>query len=466
MKKILLLLLIAAAGFVWWTSDLLVRNDLFGLRAEPSEAKQGKVESEPSQYITAPVERGEIRRVISATGTLNAIVNVEVGSQLSGQIARLFADFNDEVKKGEALAELDQKSFKARVAEAQANLDLAEASIAVARARLERARIDSRDSEAQRAVLNARTDNARVKLEAANTELRRKELLQQRQIGASVELEDARTKAASAAAALREAEAIAAAHENNISGARADLTRVQSELDTAIASLPQKKALLQVAEIDLDRTIIRSPIDGVVVGRNVNEGQTLATTLEAKTLFIVAGDLHEMQIEAKVDEADIGSIRDGQQATFTVDAYPGRQFKAAVRQVRKAPKVEQNVVTYTVVLSAANADNVLLPGMTALVRITVNKTGPVLKVPLSALRYVPKPGQVSPAQGEVPQGKPATIWTVGQNGEPAPVIVGLGDDDATDAAVLSGQLAQGDRVIVGNVPNPAPRRLFGIQIGL
>jgi HlyD family secretion protein len=148
MEKVLLLVVVAAAGLVWWTSDLLVRNDLFGVRAQPSEAQQGKAES---PYITAPVERGEIRRTISATGTLNAIVNVEVGSQLSGQIARLFVDFNDEVKKGEALAELDQKSFKARVAEAQANMDLAEASIAVARARLERARIDS-SGEARRSL--------------------------------------------------------------------------------------------------------------------------------------------------------------------------------------------------------------------------------------------------------------------------------------------------------------------------
>jgi HlyD family secretion protein len=204
-----------------------------------------------------------------------------------------------------------------------------------------------------------------------------------------------------------------------------------------------------------------------VVGRNVNEGQTLATTLEAKTLFIIAGDLHEMEIHAKVDEADIGKIQLGQEATFTVDAYPGRQFTATVRQVRKAPQVLQNVVTYTVVLSAANQDNVLLPGMTALARITVNRIGPVAKIPLAALRYVPKPGQAAAVeQREVPRGKPASVWITGENGERKAVVVGLGEEDASHAAVLSGPLRPGDRVIVGEVVNAAPRQLFGIRIGL
>jgi HlyD family secretion protein len=317
-----------------------------------------------------------------------------------------------------------------------------------------------------RPVLKARSDNARVKLDAAKSELRRKEALRERSINAAVEVEDSQTKVASAEAALREAEAIAAAQENKIEGAKADVQRVQSELDTAIASLPQKQALLEVAEIDLDRTTIRAPIDGVLVGRNVNEGQTLATTLEAKTLFIVAGDLHKMEMHAKVDEADIGKLRVGQEATFTVDAHPGRQFSATVRQVRKAPQVLQNVVTYTVVLSAANAENLLLPGMTALVRITVNRTGSVLKVPLAALRYVPKPGQRAAEQGEVSRGKPASVWIAGADGDPKAVVIGLGEDDASHAAVLSGPLAPGDRVIVGESTNAAPRQMFGIRIGL
>jgi HlyD family secretion protein len=250
--------------------------------------QQSSAAPSPSQYITAPVEEGELRRIVTATGTLNAIINVEVGSQLSGQVAELLVDFNDEVKRGQPLARLDQRSFKAHVAEAQAAMELAEVSVEAARARLQRAEIDARDSEAQRAVLKARTDNAKVKLEAAQTELHRKQTLRDRQVGTAVEIEDAQTKVASAAASLREAEAIAAAQENLVAGTQADLRRVKSELESAVASIPQKQALLDVAQIDLDRTTIRSPIDGVIVGRNVNQGQTLATTLEAKTLFIVA----------------------------------------------------------------------------------------------------------------------------------------------------------------------------------
>jgi len=249
---------------------------------------------------------------------------------------------------------------------------------------MERAEIDARDSEAQRPVLKARTDSARVSLDAARTAARRKETLQAQGVGAAADFVDMRSKVDSAAAAVREAEAIEAAHEHKVSAAKADFRRAKSELETAVASVPLKEALLQVARIDLDRTTIRSPIDGVVVGRNVNVGQTLATTMEAKTVFIVAGDLQEMEIHAKVDEADIGKIQAGQNAIFTVDAHPGRQFTASVRQLRKAPQVAQNVVTYTVVLTAANRENLLLPGMTALVRITVNQTGPVLKIPLAA----------------------------------------------------------------------------------
>jgi HlyD family secretion protein len=480
MKKILFAALLLA-GIAWWFADAPVVRGAVAL-ARVQLGMESNETSAAAQYLTAPVEQGELRRIVTATGTLNATINVEVGSQLSGQVAELLVDFNDDVKKGQPLARLDQRSFKAHVAEAQAAMELAEVSVQVARARLQRAEIDARDSEAQRAVLKARTDNAKVKLDAAQTELHRKQTLRERQVGTSVEIEDAQTKVASAAASLREAEAIAAAQENLVAGTHADLGRVKSELESAVASIPQKQALLDVAQIDLDRTTIRAPIDGVIVGRNVNEGQTLATTLEAKTLFIVAGDLHQMQIEAKVDEADIGKIKVGQEATFTVDAHPGRQFSGIVHQVRKAPQVVQNVVTYIVVLSAANSENLLLPGMTALVRITVNRTGPVTKVPLAALRYAPKPKQGAAAAEQssvsdgghaawagglpVSRGRPASVWTLGADGQPKSVVVGLGEDDSSHAAVLSGPLSPGDRVIVGEAAAAGPRRLFGIRIGL
>jgi HlyD family secretion protein len=419
-----------------------------------------------AQYVTVPIEAGELRRIVTATGTLDATLNVEVGSQLSGQIAELLVDFNDDVKKGQPLARLDQRTFLARVAEGRATVEMAEAAIAVARAKLERARTDALDSEAQRAVLEAPIENARVKLQAARNELKRKETLRDRQISPAVAVEDAQTKVSTAEAALREAAAIVGAHENKIAGARADLQRAEAELASAIATLPQKQAELEIAEIDLDRATIRSPIDGVVVGRKVNQGQTLATTLEAKTLFVIAGDLRQMDIDAKLDEADIGKIQVGQDAIFTVDAYPGREYAARVRQVRKSAEVQQNVVTYTVVLSAANPDNLLLPGMTAVTRITVSRTGPITQIPLAALRYRPKPEQAGPAAPpEASRGRPASVWVLGENGEPKAVSVGIGEDDASHAAILSGPLKPGDRVIVADAANPAPRGLFGLRVG-
>jgi HlyD family secretion protein len=425
-----------------------------------------KSSSVSSQYITAPVEEGVIRRVVTATGTLNAIINVEVGSQLSGQIAEVLVDFNDEVKRRQPLARLDQRSFQARVQEAKAALEFGDANIVMTERKLERIRIDARESEAESNVMKARVDNARIHLHAAQTELQRKQTLQSRGNATAVQLEDAITKEASAGAALREADAVAVVQKHKTAGTGADVRRVESELQSAISSLAQKKALLQLAEIELERTTIRSPIDGVIVGRKVNEGQTLATALEAKTLFVVAGDLHQMQIEANVDEADISMLRVGQQANFTVDAYPGRQFTAEVRQIRKAPEVQQNVVTYTVVLSAANADDLLLPGMTALVRVTVNQIGPIRKVPLAALRFAPKSGDsVSGKRREAVGGKPAVLWLLGKNGLPTPLEVGLGEEDASDVAVVSGTLAKGDLVIVGEAASSAPRQLFGIRLG-
>jgi HlyD family secretion protein len=400
-KKILAALLLAAA-LLWLNHDA------------PAAA---------ALYVTAPVEEGELRRIVTATGTLDATLNVEVGSQLSGQIAELLVDFNDDVKKGQPLARLDQRTFLARVAEARATVEMAEAAIAV---------------------LEAPIENARVKLQAATNELKRKETLHDRQISPAVAVEDAQTK---------------------VSTAKADLQRAEAELAAAVATLPQKKAELEIAEIDLDRATIRSPIDGVVVGRKVNEGQTLATTLEAKTLFIIAGDLRQMDIDAKLDEADIGKIQVGQDASFTVDAYPGRQFAARVRQVRKSAEVQQNVVTYTVVLSAGNPDSLLLPGMTTVTHITVSRSGPITQIPVAALRYRPKPGQAGAAPPETSRGRPASVWVLGSTGEPKAVSVGVGDDDASHAAILSGPLKPGDRVIVADAASPAPRGLFGLRVG-
>jgi HlyD family secretion protein len=458
MKTTLLVDLVVAslAGLGFW----------YGAWAQ-NELEIQKRTAPAQRYLTASVEEGEIRRVVTATGALNATVNVEIGSQLSGQIAEVYVDFNDNVKRGQPLARLDQRSFKARVDEARAAVDSANESISTAKAKLQRAQIEVLKSETESAVLKARLDNAKAMLKQAQADLQRKKELVKRGAGSVVDLEDAETKRASAEAGLHEAQANIATHEHVVAGTKADVKRIETELQSSVDNLALQKARLQLAQIKLEQTTIRSPIDGVVVGRKVNEGQTLATDLEAKTLFIVAGDLRQMQIEANVDEADISMLRVGQRAAFTVDAYPGQQFTATVRQIRKAPEVQQNVVTYTVVLSTTNNDDLLLPGMTALVHMTVNQTGPVLKVPLAALRFSPKQDRHKEAgQSEITDGKSATVWVVGENGEPKPVSVGLGEADESDAAVVSGALAKGDLTIIGEATDAAPKRLFGIRIGL
>lgn len=456
--------LVLSVVFIAWNRDSIAdwASARFGVRQENAASTASQSQS---QYITAPIEVGELRRVVTATGTLSATVNIEVGSQLSGQIAELFVDFNDEVKKGQPLARLDQQTFEARVAEGKAAVEMAEVAVTVARTRLDKARVDALDSEAQRAVLKARIDNAQAKGQSARKDLKRKETLREKQISSLVEVDDAQTKSASAEAALREAEAIAAAHENEIAASKAELARAAAELDMAIATVQQKKAQLRISEIDLDRATIRSPIDGIVVARKVNEGQTLATTLEAKTLFIIAGDLRQMEIHARLDEADIGKVKVGQDAVFSVDAYPGQQFDAVVRQIRADAEVQQNVVTYTVVLSAPNPDNRLLPGMTTLTRITVHRAATALVIPLAGLRYSPKSARAAAGAVGASGGRAATAWLVDGNGQPRAVTIGIGEEDASHAAIVSGALSVGDRVIIGETASTNARQIFGIRIG-
>ena len=442
-------IILSVVGVALWTGARLYGwQTLSSFAATPDQ-----------RYITAPLDVGDIVKAITSTGTINATVNVEVGSQLSGLVAKVFCDFNDLVKAGQPLAELDQSSLIAKVNEAEAELKVARTAAEGVRRKVQRAAIAVQDAKSQTAVLEARIAIAQASYEAAQANLRRKQLLQSKGAGTAAELDDARTRLEGAEAALREAEAIRSAHDNVIAAAQADLRSAQSDLDTAIASIPEKDALLQLAQIDLDRSVIRSPINGVVVGRKVNQGQTLATTMEAKTVFIVAGDLHKMEVDAKVDEADIGKIKTGQDAVFTVDAFPGHQFPAQVRQIRKAPEVKQNVVTYTVVLSADNVDEELMPGMTALVNIVVDKETSVLRAPLAALRYAP--GGMS-KDGAASQG----LWILGRDGRPRQIEVALGNEDSRHVEIKGTGLKPGERVITGEALNEASGdRLFGVRLG-
>lgn len=333
MKKIILpaaiLLALAAAAFWAWQS--------FGPQPE------GGLEVE-----TAPIEARDLSRQVASTGSIAPLITVEVGSQLSGQILELMADFNDEVEAGQILARLDPQTFETRVREAQANLEVAQSQVSVSQANLTRSRAEAR--EAERAFERASE-------------------LVERGTFSRVQFDTAETARDSALASVQVAEA-------NLRNSR--------------ATLDQRQAALESAQVDLERATIRSPIDGVVIDRRVDVGQTVAASLNAPVLFIIAQDLSRIQIEARVDESDIGQIAVGQPVTFEVDAFRERQFSGEVRQVRLAAIAEQGVVTYTVVIEADNPGQRLLPGMTANASIITGDVEGVLTVPATALRFQPR----------------------------------------------------------------------------
>lgn len=414
---------------------------------------------EGGQFITAPIQRGSLEQLITATGTVQPVDTVEVGSQLPGQIARLHVDFNDRVRLGDPLAELDQRSFIAKVEEARAAFDMAVANVRVQQARLDRARIDLDNARGNKAVLQAKIENAQAQMLAAERTLERKTTLRAREVASSAALEEAQTDLASRKAQLREANSVLDLNGFAVEAAVAEVRRLEAELTQARAAVPQRQASLRGTEIDLDRTVIRSPTDGVVVGRFVNQGQTLAAGLEVRTAFTIAKNLAEMEVHARVDETDIGRVTAGQRATFGVDAYPGRRFEAVVRQVRKAPLVTQNVVTYTVVLKTDNRSGLLLPGMTALVKLTIHRDEDVLKVPLAALRFRPEGGASRDPAG-------SSVWVRAADGSLEAIRVETGATSADLVALKTASgLSEGSEVIVGQSNPPAGRRLFGVRLG-
>ncbi len=356
-------------------------------------------------WRTEAVTRGAVRTQVSATGTLSAVTTVQVGSQVSGTIAALYADFNGVVKRGQVLAQLDPTFLRAQVAQNRAELQRAEVQLR-----------------------QALRDSARV--------------------------------------APLGAQGLAS---------QADLDATQTSLDAARASVAAARATMERAETNLRYATIVSPIDGVVISRDVDEGQTVAASLQAPTLFTIANDLTQMQLETAVDEADIGSIKAGQAASFTVDSYPEMSFRGTVHQVRLQPETIQNVVTYTVVILVENPDLRLLPGMTANVTILVDSVEGVLKVPAGALRFRP-PGAAAPGDAGPPRSAPAPAGErreggprptpgsesggplagggrgrvfVLDGGEPRPVRVRTGLSDGTFTAVFADSLREGDLVIVG-----------------
>jgi HlyD family secretion protein len=421
----------------WWHPGPNARFLLLNL--------EGAISSTSPDYMTSPVKVEEVVKTIMSTGSLIPSLNVEVGSVLSGQISKLKVDFNDKVVKGQILAELDPRTFELAVASSRAALDGSKADLKAAEVRLERAKIAAKQAVVEQTVLATRVDRAKVAVDVAEREFKRKMWLQERSAAPVTDVQDSQSRLDIAAAALRESHAVFDNQANAIEAADADIKRAQVDIGSLRAGVEKAATQLQTALTELDRTKIKSPVDGVIVGRNITEGQTLATGLEAKTLFTIAGDLSHMEINARVDESDIAKIKVAQSATFTVDSFPGRTFQATVKQIRMAPQVIQNVVTYTVVLKTENADYALLPGMTVLAKITTGRTPRLKTVPLAALRFRP---QSEPVAKSDRNDRQASLWVLrGRQPERIPVV--RGDDNGADVAVSSDELRAEDRIVVG-----------------
>ena len=423
------------------------------------------------EYRTAKAERGDIEATISATGNPNAVVTVQVGSQVSGNIKELYADFNTKVKKGQLVARIDPEIFEAKVNQSKGNLDNVRAAVLNARAMLQKTEADIANVKASQEAAKANVAKAKVAVLDAQIKLKsRTNLFKEGGISAE-DRDSAQATYDSNVAGLEAAKAQEQAAQFSLRAAQAQHEVAIAQLASAEAQVKQSEAALRQAQIDLDHTSIRAPVDGTVVSRNVDVGQTVAASLSAPTLFLVAQDLTKMQVDTNVDEADIGRVRVGHPATFTVDAYPGETFIGKVVQIRKAAINVQNVITYDAVIAVANPDLKLFPGMTANVKILVDGRENVLKFPNAALRFRPPDLKEQPKRGgeasvRTPQGPPAgertpgfrgtgkaggdqTIWVLGDDGKPRPVAVKLGITDGSFSEVTEGNLTMGQEVIVG-----------------
>jgi HlyD family secretion protein len=420
-----------------------------------------------SPFRMAPVTRGPLTAAISATGTLNAVVTVLVGSQVSGNIKELHADFNSVVKKGQVIARIDPDIFQAQVNQAKAQLDAARAALLNQDAMVEKTRADLANVRAALASAHAQTAKAQVAVVDGRRNLGRQRELHQRELIAQSDLDTAQVLADSSVAQYDATLAQERAQAASVTSAEAQLKVALAQLQSAKAQIAQSEANLRQNEINLEHTVIVAPVNGVVVSRTIDVGQTVAASLQAPTLFTIAQDLTKMQVDTNVAEADVGRVKVGQRTSFTVDAFPGRVFRGEVVQVRKAAQVLQNVVTYDVVVSAPNSDLILLPTMTANVRIVTDQKESVVLVPNASLRFRPPgveaepqrsggPGQRPPGAGG--QGGPGAggrggargrVWVLGPDGKPKQISLQLGLSDGTSTEVVGGDLTEQQQVIVG-----------------
>jgi len=361
------------------------------------------------KFQTAKVERGSITKSVSALGRLNPVVSVEVGSEISGQVSELLVDFNSEVKLGQVIARIDPERFEAEVLKSTAELSVANAVIATKMAAVDQALANLANAKSVLTALKADVENSGVFRSDLKLDYDRKTKLLERGVVAVSQVDKSKAAWASSVAQEKASKAQALAQQSAVAARDAQLSMARAEVKQARASVEQKKATLNITKVELKNTYIRSPVDGVVIGKDIDIGQTVAASFQAPTLFTIARDLRKMQVETSIDEADIGQITSGQIASFTVDSFPRRTFIGTVKQVRKKSQEIQNVITYTVVIDTNNNDLRLLPGMTANVEIKVSDRKDILKIPGAALRFTPSgadnPEIVSPGKGGQSMGR-------------------------------------------------------------
>lgn len=399
--------------------------------------------SNAPRYELGKVEKGALSASVSASGTLSALITVQVGSQISGQIQEVLADFNTPVKRGQVIARIDPSTFQSRVTQAEADLSAAQGAVEVAKSTL--------------AVRQAEAGKAKAAQGEAERNLKRKQDLVAQGFVSAAELDTAQTGLDTAREQMRLSQS--------------EIQAAQSQVGNAQAVVRQRQAQLEQARLDLARTIIRAPVDGVVVSRNIDAGQTVAASLQAPVLFTIAQDLKEMEVNIAVDEADVGRVQEGQKVRFTVDAFPGERFTGNVTQIRKAPQISNNVVTFSVMARVKNPDLKLLPGMTASAKILTEERQAVLKVPNEALRFRPTQADGTPIKLEVKKreegpGIPGRVWLQGADGNPVPLGLRLGVSDGKFTEVLKGDVQEGTGIILRQLEDAndkrKPKRPFGM----
>jgi len=462
-------------GGRWWLWGLgaLVAVAAASLALRPADAGR-------NAWLTGAVERGTVRTSVSANGTLQAVLTVQVGSQVTGRVQSLHADFNSIVRKGQVIARIDPATFDATLVRARADLEDARAGVSTSRSALA-------NQKASREVAEIAVQDTR-RVQGRNEELARSGVVSTRDLEASE-------------VALHDAEA-------RLKQAEAQVSSAAAAIEQAEARVKQAEAQVKLAEVNLEYSVITSPVDGVVVSRNVDVGQTVAASLQAPTLFVIANDLTRMQVVANVDEADIGQIGPDAQVAFTVDSFPGEFFQGQIDQIRLNPVVTQNVVTYSVIVNVDNPELKLRPGMTANTTFTIAESEKALRLPNAALRFWPagtprekerellaaavqeeraprgpgglheaaaQPGASRAGAGPAPAGpdtgsgavlrfpqirkvrwRPRVVWVKEGSGAPQPRVVRIGITDGMVSEVMDGDLPEGTTVVTGMNQTAAP----------